>query len=104
MLMSLLSGAAVGQNRSKMDLSTLEFLEEQQSEVKREVWRVKKMSQQESECQYVDCFICYSKPCEDALEALGVQVMVDVDGIMTARVPVAAMYDVAGGRKVVVKK
>ena len=72
MLMSLLSGAAVGQNRSKMDLSTLEFLEEQQSEVKREVWRVKKMSQQESECQYVDCFICYSKPCEEALEALGV--------------------------------
>ena len=61
-----------------MDLSTLEFLEEQQSEVKREAWsvkreawRVKKMSQEESECQYVDCFICYSKPCEDALEALG---------------------------------
>ena len=95
-LMSLLSGAvAFGQNRSKMDLSTLEFLEEQQSEVKREAWRVKKMSQEESECQYVDCFICYSKPCEDALEALGVQVMVDVDGIMTARVPVAAMVDVA---------
>ena len=100
MLMSLLSGAAVGQNRSKMDLSTLEFLEEQQSEVKREVWRVKKMSQQESECQYVDCFICYSKPCEDALEALGVQVMVDVDGIMTARVPLAAMYDVADLKEV----
>ncbi len=37
-LMSLLSGAvAFGQNRSKMDLSTLEFLEEQQSEVKRGV-------------------------------------------------------------------
>ena len=95
-LMSLLSSAvAFGQNRSKMDLSTLEFLEEQQSEVKREAWRVKKMSQEESECQYVDCFICYSKPCEDALEALGVQVMVDVDGIMTARVPVTAMVDVA---------
>jgi hypothetical protein len=30
--MSLLSGAAVGQNRSKMDLSTLVFLEEQQNE------------------------------------------------------------------------
>ena len=88
MLMSLLSGAAFGQNRSKMDLSTLEFLEEQQSEIKT-------MSQQRMESQYVDCFICYSKPCEDALEALGVQVMVDVDGIMTARVPVAAMVDVA---------
>ena len=86
----MLSAVAVGQNRSKMNLSTLRFLKEQQSEVKR-------MSQQESEAerQYVDCFIRYSQPCEEALEALGVKVMLDVDGIMTARVPVAAMDDVA---------
>ena len=85
----MLSAVAVGQNRSKMNLSTLRFLKEQQGEVKR-------MSQQESEAerQYVDCFIRYSQPCEEALEALGVKVMVDVDGIMTARVPVAAMDDV----------
>ncbi len=46
----MLSAVAVGQNRSKMNLSTLRFLKEQQSEVKR-------MSQQESETerQYVDC-------------------------------------------------
>ena len=86
----LLSAVAVGQNRSKMNLSTLRFLKEQQSEVKG-------MSQQESETEirYVDCFIRYSQPCEEALQALGVKVMVDVDGIMTARVPVAAMDDVA---------
>ena len=85
----MLSAVAVGQNRSKMNLSTLRFLKEQQSEVKR-------MSQQESEAerQYVDCFIRYSQPCEEALEALGVKVMLDVDGIMTARVPVVAMDDV----------
>lgn len=113
----LTSAVAVGQNRSKMDLATLEFLEERQSEVEREAWSVEReawsvereawrgkrgawrgkgMLQQgtETECQYVDCFIRYSMPCVDALEALGVQVMVDADGIMTARVPVAAMVNV----------
>ena len=93
MVALILSAVAVGQNRSKMNVSTLQFLKEQQSEA----WRVKKMSQQETEAehQYVDCFIRYSQPCEDALEALGVHVMVDLDGIMTARVPVAAMDNVA---------
>ena len=91
-----LSAVAVGQNRSKMNLSTLQFLKEQQSEVKS-----KAQQSTGQELQYVDCFIRYSKPCKDALKALGVQVMVDVDGIMTARVPVAAMNDVVNLEEVI---